>query len=73
MFTTQCDVRGKIPAMSEPANASLSARARVRAELSREILEAARLRLADEGPVQLSLRAVARDLGLAPSALYRYC
>lgn len=54
------------------ANASRSARARVREELAKEILEAARARLAVEGPAGLSLRAVARDLGMVPSALYRY-
>jgi len=54
------------------ANASRSARARVREELAKEILDAARGRLAVEGPAGLSLRAVARDLGMVPSALYRY-
>ena len=43
-------------------NASRSARARVRAELAQEILDAARAHLAVEGPAGLSLRAVARDL-----------
>lgn len=37
-----------------------------------ELLAAARARLADEGASQLSLRAVARDLGMASSAVYRY-
>jgi AcrR family transcriptional regulator len=54
------------------ANASRSARARVRAELAKEILDAARAHLGIEGPAGLSLRAVARDLGMVPSALYRY-
>jgi AcrR family transcriptional regulator len=54
------------------ANASRSARARVREELAKEILDAARNHLAIEGPAGLSLRAVARDLGMVPSALYRY-
>jgi AcrR family transcriptional regulator len=49
-----------------------SARARVRAELTREITEAARAELVSEGAASLSLRAVARRLGMAPSALYRY-
>jgi AcrR family transcriptional regulator len=48
------------------------ARARVRAELTREIVEAARRHLATEGAAGLSLRAVARELGMASSALYRY-
>jgi AcrR family transcriptional regulator len=48
------------------------ARARVRAELTREIVEAARRHLATEGATGLSLRAVARELGMASSAVYRY-
>ncbi len=47
-------------------------RARVRAELTREIAEAARRHLATQGPAGLSLRAVARELGMASSAVYRY-
>jgi len=47
-------------------------RERARAELMRDLLAAARARLAQDGPQQLSLRAVARDLGLASSAVYRY-
>jgi AcrR family transcriptional regulator len=49
-----------------------NARSRVRAELTREIAGAARLELAEVGAAALSLRAVARRLGMAPSALYRY-
>jgi AcrR family transcriptional regulator len=48
------------------------ARDRVRAELTREIVEAARAELMSEGAASLSLRAVARRLGMVPSALYRY-
>ncbi len=48
------------------------ARARVRAELTREIVEAARRHLATDGATGLSLRAVARELGMASSAVYRY-
>jgi len=48
------------------------ARARVRAELTREITEVARRHLASGGASALSLRAVARELGMASSALYRY-
>ncbi|GAA0939558.1 TetR/AcrR family transcriptional regulator [Pseudonocardia zijingensis] len=48
------------------------ARARVRAELTREIVESARRQLATEGAAGLSLRAVARELGMASSAVYRY-
>jgi AcrR family transcriptional regulator len=49
-----------------------TARARVRAELTREIISAAQDELASEGASALSLRAVARRLGMVPSALYRY-
>ena len=44
----------------------------MRAELALEIKEAARRQLASEGAAALSLRAVARDLGMVSSALYRY-
>jgi AcrR family transcriptional regulator len=47
-------------------------RARVRAELITEIEATARRHLATEGPAGLSLRAIARDLGMVSSAIYRY-
>lgn len=47
-------------------------RARVRAELTREIADVARRHLASGGAASLSLRAVARELGMASSAVYRY-
>jgi len=49
-----------------------TARERVRAELSREIREEARRQLAASGAGGLSLRAVAKALGMVSSALYRY-
>ena len=49
-----------------------TARERAREELTREIKDEARRQLGVEGAQQLSLRAVARDLGMASSALYRY-
>jgi AcrR family transcriptional regulator len=52
--------------------ASNNARARVRAELSREIKAAARAELVGSGAAGLSLRAVARRIDMVPSALYRY-
>jgi AcrR family transcriptional regulator len=54
------------------ASAPRNARERVRAELTGEILAVARRHLAEGGAVNLSLRAVARDLGMVSSALYRY-
>ena len=53
-------------------NASSTARERVRAELIREITEIARRQLATEGAARLSLRAVAREMGMVSSAIYRY-
>jgi AcrR family transcriptional regulator len=53
-------------------NASRTARERVRAELIREITEIARRQLATEGAAGLSLRAVAREMGMVSSAIYRY-
>jgi AcrR family transcriptional regulator len=49
-----------------------TARDRVRAELTREIKQEARRQLAAAGAQRLSLRAVARELGMVSSALYRY-
>ena len=47
-------------------------RARLRAELTEQILDTARRHLAANGAAALSLRGVARELQMAPSALYRY-
>jgi AcrR family transcriptional regulator len=60
-----CDSSG----MSLPPAAGI--RARARAEMIAEIKRIARDRLAGDGP-DLSLRAVARDLGVVSSAVYRY-
>ncbi len=49
-----------------------TARERVRAELTAEITDAARRQLAEVGAAALSLRAVARELGMVSSAVYRY-
>nr|WP_063836161.1 TetR/AcrR family transcriptional regulator [Actinacidiphila yeochonensis] len=48
------------------------ARERAREEVTTAIKEEARRQLAVEGPTRLSLRAVARELGMVSSALYRY-
>ncbi len=57
-----------MPATSAPRRA----RERVREEMTGEILAVARQQLARDGAAALSLRSIARDLGMAPSALYRY-
>ena len=49
-----------------------TARERARTEITAEILAAARARLTQQGPGELSLRAVARDVGMVSSAVYRY-
>ena len=54
------------------ASVPRTARERARAEITAEILDAARGYLATDGAPALSLRAIARDLGMASSALYRY-
>jgi AcrR family transcriptional regulator len=59
---------GKTDGMSAPR----TARERVKDEVTSEILAAARSHLAREGAAALSLRSIARELGMAPSALYRY-
>ncbi len=48
------------------------ARERARSEITAAIKDEARRQLAAEGAAKLSLRAVARELGMASSALYRY-
>jgi AcrR family transcriptional regulator len=47
-------------------------RERMRDATLREIKEAARVHLRAEGPSGISLRAIARDMGMTAPALYRY-
>jgi AcrR family transcriptional regulator len=49
-----------------------TARERAREALTADIVDTARGQLAEVGAAALSLRAVARELGLASSAVYRY-
>jgi AcrR family transcriptional regulator len=49
-----------------------TARERARVALTAEITDLARAQLATVGAAGLSLRAIARELGMASSALYRY-
>ena len=58
--------------MTATTSASRTARERARAELTREIKQEARRQVAAHGAQGLSLRAVARELGMVSSALYRY-
>ncbi len=49
-----------------------TARQRAREQITTELLGAARRQLAAEGAAGLSLRSVARELGMVSSAVYRY-
>lgn len=49
-----------------------TARERTRADITRQILDTARRHLATAGASGLSLRAIARELGVSSSAVYRY-
>lgn len=49
-----------------------TARELARAEITQRILDHARGQLREAGPGELSLRAIARDLDVASSAIYRY-
>lgn len=53
-------------------SATKTARERARDELTATIKDAARRHLVEAGADELSLRAVARELGMASSAVYRY-
>src|SRR5512133_2933441 len=65
LYCEQCSLHETLPFVP-------TARDRVRAELTAEITDAARRQLAEVGAAALSLRAVARELGMASSAVYRY-
>ena len=56
----------------EKASAPRTARQRARADITSECTAAARRQLAEHGAAALSVRAVARELGMVSSAVYRY-
>lgn len=58
--------------MADDSALMATPRARARAETIAEIKRIARDHLATDGAAALSLRAVARDLGVVSSAVYRY-
>jgi AcrR family transcriptional regulator len=66
------DAKGQASDGERHPSAPRTARERARAEITAEILDAARGYLVTNGAPALSLRAIARDLGMASSALYRY-
>src|SRR5215467_15237665 len=56
-----------------PADVSvLSRRDRLRASTSQEIIQIARRLLVEQGSAAISLRAIAREMGMTAPALYRY-
>jgi AcrR family transcriptional regulator len=63
------DVTGGRPA--SPAETP-GVRARARAETTARALEIATRQLGEVGPAALSVRSIARELGIASSAIYRY-
>ena len=65
-------VQASPPSPGHPRSVGQTARERARTQITREIKEEARRQLAAVGAQQLSLRAVARSLGMVSSALYRY-
>src|SRR4051794_18522485 len=66
------DTCSRSPATVSVVSAPRTARERARVELTNEIKQEARRQLAEQGAAALSLRAVARELGMVSSALYRY-
>jgi AcrR family transcriptional regulator len=58
--------------MATTTTTARTVRQRVRAEMTDEIKAVARRHLAEHGSAALSLRAVAREVGLVSSAIYRY-
>ena len=68
LYLQKAVILGQTPPMAEPR----TARAKARAQIMEEILDIGRAHLARDGAPALSLRAVARDLGMVSSAIYRY-
>lgn len=55
-----------------PSASVTGPRAQRRGDVERRVLETGRRHLTEQGAAALSLRAVARDLGMVSSAVYRY-
>ncbi|MDQ1248612.1 MAG: hypothetical protein QG597_2985 [Actinomycetota bacterium] len=72
MTTRDDSGRAALAAGTQPMAKAATARERARAEITAELLNAARDQLAEVGAGSLSLRAIAREVGMASSAIYRY-
>ena len=66
-MTQRAEVAG-----AEPGAAPPSRRDRLRAATIEEIIQAARQLLVNDGPEAVSLRAIAREIGMTAPGLYRY-
>ena len=71
-LVTALEMRQNVVMATTTPNASRTARDRARVELTEEIKAVARRHLAEHGSAALSLRAVAREVGMVSSAVYRY-
>jgi AcrR family transcriptional regulator len=60
------------PGLPTPGGLTPSRRERLRTATVSEIKDTARRQLVAGGPASISLRAIARDMGLTAAALYRY-
>ncbi|MFE6891086.1 TetR/AcrR family transcriptional regulator [Streptomyces sp. NPDC057694] len=58
--------------MKDPTDQPMSRRARLRVQTSDEIKAIALRQMADGGPGAISLRAIARDMGMTAGAIYSY-
>ena len=67
-MTQAVDVAGTAPGGEPP----VSRRDRLRAATSEEIIATARRLLVASGPDAMSLRAIAREMGMTAPGLYRY-
>jgi AcrR family transcriptional regulator len=72
ILVTALDLGQNVGMATTTPNASRTARDRARVELTEEIKAVARRHLAEHGSAALSLRAVAREVGMVSSAVYRY-
>jgi len=71
-FAAEPQRRGRRPGPERRGPRPGSRRDRVRAATKDEIIKTARRLLVEEGPDTLSLRAIAREMGMTAPGLYRY-
>src|SRR6266705_2277028 len=64
--------RGEVRTVADQLMQAPSRRDRVRAATSQEIVQTARRLLVEQGIAAVSLRAIAREMGMTAPALYRY-